>query len=245
MINITVQASTDRAIRKLSYVQMKQVPFATALALTKTGQAVKAAITETIPTVFQAPTQFTVNSIFLTPATKSRLWAKVWIKDRQAKYLFPEVEGGYRNSKGFENLLRRNGMLPAGWFAIPTASAPRNGNGNVPGSVLVKVLSQLQASRETAYNENTVAKRKRNAKASKGRYFAILPGRSHLPAGIYERMGTAFGSGVKMIFVYTPKKPVYRKRLPFYERAASVTKKIFPLAFREALRVALATERAS
>ena len=46
MLNITVQTSIGPAIAKLSYVQSKQVPFATALALTKTGQAVKAAITD-------------------------------------------------------------------------------------------------------------------------------------------------------------------------------------------------------
>lgn len=241
MMKITVQASIGPAIAKLNRLQSLQVPFATAKALTRTGQKVKEAITADIPDVFKAPTPFTLNSIFLTPATKTRLVAKVWIKDRQVKYLFPAVEGGPRQSKGFENLLRRNGLLPPGWFAIPTAAAPRNGYGNVPGAVIVKILSQLQASRETNYNENAKDKKRRNAKQVKGRYFAIMPKRSHLPAGIYERLGSSFGAGIRMIFVYSPKKPTYRKRLRFYERAAEVSRKVFPAAFRESLRAALAS----
>lgn len=243
MITVSVRGDISRAISRLNDVQQKHVPFATALALTKTGQAVKAALEVEIGEVFDRPTAFTKNALFLSPATKTRLRARVWIKDRQVKYLAPQVYGGARNTKGFEKLLQRTGMMPAGWYAIPAKGVKLDGHGNVPGGTITKILSQLQSSRDPTANENMKAKGKRNRSSPRGRYFAIQPGRSHLLPGIWERMGSAWGSAVRLVFLYTPKKPGYQARLKFYEIGEKVARAEFPIQFRLALRRALATAR--
>lgn len=63
----------------------------------------------------------------------------------QEKYLSPQIEGGSRRQKRFERLLSRKGILPPGWFALPGKGAKLDAAGNLPGSLIVKLLAYLQA----------------------------------------------------------------------------------------------------
>jgi len=236
MIKINVNVDIEQATRKLYAFQREQIPFARAVALTRTGQIVKKDLSEELASSFDAPTPFTRNSLFLTPATKTRNWAKVWIKDRQVKYLYPGIMGGKRDAKGFEGLLRRAGVLPGGWFAVPTKYAPKDAYGNVPGNVVVRILAQLHASRDSYQNETRSSRKRKGVKSKAARYFAALPGRSHLKPGIYERLSS---SGVRPIFIFTPKTPTYRPRYSFYERGEAIARREFPRQFEKALAQAL------
>lgn len=243
LIRIRVTADIKRAIRRLDDLQRKHVPFATALALNKTGQAVKSALQAEMDVAFDRPTPNTKSALYLSPASKSRLRARVWMKDKQARYLSTQVRGGKRPAKGFEALLRRTRRLPEGWYAVPSKYVKLDGYGNVPGGIITKILSQLQSSRDPTANENILAKRRRNRTMAKGRYFAVLPGRSHLAPGIWERMGTAWGSALRPVFLYTQRQPGYGSRLRFFEIGNRVAREEFPIQFQLALRRALSTAR--
>src|SRR6185295_5301988 len=153
--------------------------------------------------------------LYVKPATKQVQVAVVKVKDEAFKgnpavrYLFPEITGGTRNLKGFEKLLQRAGVMPSGWYAIPTSAAPFDAYGNVPGSVVMRILSQLQAARDSLTNESASLKAKRNRTKRNARYFAVNPAteRGKLKPGIYERLGSAWGSGIRPIFLYTQKPP--------------------------------------
>ncbi|SER86124.1 hypothetical protein SAMN04244573_04468, partial [Azotobacter beijerinckii] len=61
------KASADR-LRRIE----RQMPFATALALTRTAQLAKEAIEQDMRSVFDRPTRWTLNSLRLIPARKDR-----------------------------------------------------------------------------------------------------------------------------------------------------------------------------
>jgi hypothetical protein len=116
--------------RKLTDIQARHLPFATARALTLTARSASEAGRKEIPQVFKSPTPYTQNSIAFTPATKQSLTARVFVKDRvskggasPARYLLPEVRGGDRSLKRFEKALKSAGVMPPNLFAVPGGAA--------------------------------------------------------------------------------------------------------------------------
>jgi hypothetical protein len=251
VIGIKVTADISKVEHLFDNLRKDQVPFATALALTKTAQYVQGELTKAMDTVFDRPTPYTKNALYVKPATKSSLVAVVKVKDESFKgnpavrYLFPEITGGTRTLKGFEKLLQRAGVMPAGWYAIPTSAALLDAYGNVSGGVVTRILSQLQAARDSLTNESAVLKAKRNRTKRNARYFAVNPAteRGKLKPGIYERLGSVWGSGIRPIFLYTQKQPSYAARYDFYGMAKRLAAERYPIEAEAAIKQALATAR--
>ena len=63
----------DRDARRVIARMRSEHPFALAYALTKTAQDIKAAEIDVMKNVFDRPTRFTLNVLFLKPATKTDL----------------------------------------------------------------------------------------------------------------------------------------------------------------------------
>jgi hypothetical protein len=251
MIGIKVTADTAKLDVYFNVLRTDQVPFATALALTKTAQYVQGELTKAMDTVFDRPTPYTKNALYVKPARKDDLVAIVKVKDESFKgnpavrYLFPEITGGTRNLKGFEKLLQRAGVMPAGWYAIPTSAALLDSYGNVPAGTVTRILSQLQSARDSLTNESATLKAKRNRTKRNARYFAVNPAteRGKLKPGIYERLGTAWGSGIRPIFLYTQKQPSYSARYDFYGMAQRLAVERYPMEAELAIQRAIATAR--
>jgi len=242
----------------LTHLQREQIPFATAYALTQTAKKAQAEVEREVPRVFDRPTPFTQKPVRTKPATKRNLTAEVLIKDYAAKgnaavkWLIAEIKGGPRRPKGFELLLQRAGVMPAGWYAVPTKYAPLDQYGNVPGSRINAILSQLQASRDPGTRESAEQKGKRNSVKYRGRsrparYFVSYPGGNaktqHLAPGIWERIGFGFGSAVRPVFIYTQKRPSYRKRLDFDRIVRSTVQAQLGLQFKRGFLLASRTAR--
>jgi len=142
----------------LDRLTQRQLPFAIAVALTRTGQVIKNAEISEMRRVFDRPTPFTLNSLMLRPATKQRQYAEVWFKDfapkgtPAAKYLLPQVRGGSRSNKRFEGALRHGGVLGRDEYAIPARGAPKDSYGNVRRGLYQRILSDLGSSRDASQN---------------------------------------------------------------------------------------------
>jgi hypothetical protein len=249
---VDVRSDLKDVERMLQGLKKDQIPFATAYALTQTAKAAQANIEYDIKRVFKAPTPYTKKAVRTVTASKTRLSATVKLKDESFKgnpavrYLIYQITGGPRGHKGFEKLLHRAGVMPSGWFAVPTRNAPLDAYGNVPGSVITRILSQLQASRDELTRE-TPTSRARNLrkKARVSRYFVALPGRArtaHLAPGIWERVSFGFGSSVRPVFIFTASAPTYSKRLPFYETIDRTIEQELARQFERGFRVAQATQ---
>jgi hypothetical protein len=256
-MKLSVQTDIRGFQRNMETLRKDQIPFATAYALTQTAIAAQKEVEREIPRVFDNPTPFTRQAIRIRPATKRRLQSEVLVKDFAAKgnaavkWLMAEIYGGPRNLKAFERLLSWAGAMPAGWYAVPTNYAPRDQYGNVPGSAINQILSQLQARRDVTANESAAQRARRNSDGNRSkrrlsRYFAVLPGRertAHLKPGIYERVAFGFGTSVRPVFIYTPNAPRYRPRLRFAKIVKDTVQSQFGLQFRRGFALAARTAK--
>jgi len=253
MLDYVVTGDVSKITAHLSNLAQRQVPFATALALTRTAKFVESKIKEEMPRVFDRPTRYTLNSLYVRTATKNRLWAEVKIKDYAAKsiapikWLAPQIYGGTRSRKGFEGLLVRAGRMPAGYYAVPASSMPRDAYGNVSRGQIVKILADLQATRDPldrATDRSRLRRRRSRTKRAQF-YFSTYPVNwrtAHLKPGIYVRTEFGFGSSIRPVMLFVPAVR-YRKRLRFYEIADQSARMRFPIEFALAMRHAIATAR--
>jgi hypothetical protein len=231
----TVQASAARVTAALRQYGDRIVSYALPTALTRTAQDARAALRRALPTTFDRPTPYTLNSTYVRPATRADRRAWVGFRDfagkgtPAARYLLPNVEGGARRLKGSEVQLRGAGLLPPGLFAVPGEEAELDAYGNMKRGQLVKILSAVRAFGEQGYTANRrgVGRGKRRTEA----YFAAPPGnRQGLPPGIYRRDG----ADPRPVILFV-KPPSYRPRFRFYAIVESAVRDSFPTRFAEAL----------
>ncbi|MBC2676904.1 hypothetical protein [Pseudomonas baltica] len=76
MFKVQSRGLTD-GLAELTEIEQRQIPFATALALTETAKLIKSSIEDEMRAVFDRPTPFTMNALRLIPATKQKLEARV------------------------------------------------------------------------------------------------------------------------------------------------------------------------
>ncbi len=74
----------------------KQLPFATAKGLTATAKDAESKLTSALPKQLDRPTPFTMKAFAVEPATKQKLYAKVYVRPDQEKYLDFQIGGGVR-----------------------------------------------------------------------------------------------------------------------------------------------------
>lgn len=116
MIEISVRWDIDAVLRRVKAAE-RQIPFATAKALTRTAIDARRDVMDALPKVFDRPNPFTMRGIGYRQATKATLSAAVFIRDKQAEYLSRQIAGGTRRP-------RRRAL------ALPT-TAPLDRYGNV------------------------------------------------------------------------------------------------------------------
>lgn len=228
----------------------KQVQYAGAVALTKTAKEVQTGIQREMMTSFDHPTDYTLGSVYMTPATKQKLVAKVGLKDDAfkgvpaARYLAPQIYGGKRSMKAMEKALQAAGLMPSGHFAVPAVGAQMDQFGNVKTSQIVQIMSQLRVQRGGGYDS-----KRSNSKASKRSvekqgvtYFAVPKTRNRLKPGIYAKVQFSTGSAVRPVFIFVSTVK-YKEALEFFKVAQEIVAEKFQLNFKTELKKAIATAR--
>ncbi len=250
MSQIAIEVDADNLLgRQFSELERQNLPFAIMQAVNATAFEIREQWKRVAPRVFDRPTSLTRNAAMYRKATKDRLYAEVFLRDEAvkgappAKYLVPQVEGGVRRKKAFEVLLQQKGMMPAGQFAVAGRGAKLDAYGNVRAAEITKILSQLGAQRDAYQNQsNASARRRASRKRRGGEYFAITKQRGRLRPGIYERIGTGFGSAVRSIFIYTS-RATYRPRYDIFGLAQRQWDKLMPFYFNRELAKALQSSK--
>lgn len=252
MVAITVDVNTEAITRALAH-NARQAKFAVAVALTRTAKNVKDAEYEQMRKSFDRPTTYTLRSLYMKPATRAKLEARVWLKDESAgsgtpasKYLLPQIEGGPRNVKRFEKALQAAGHMPHGYKAVPGRFAKLDRFGNVSFGQIIQILSQLNITLTAGHARNISTDPKKAARARRragGQFFAVPTARGRLRPGIYQRRDFAFGSAApRPVFIFVP-RVTYRRRFPFAEVAQRVIAAEFPAHFARAWDDAIRTAR--
>jgi hypothetical protein len=232
MVGVSID---DRKLQQRFDKLIAAYPKAVSDLLNVSAFEVRAEWAKQILSVFDRPTPLTQRAPLYKKSTPQHLVAEVFIRDEvsggvaPARYLRPQVFGGVRARKASERAMRSRLTFPSFW--VPGKEAPLDKYGNVPGSLVGKILSQLQASRvkdqrETALKRGRRLKRERS-KGSQGNYFVLQRRRGKLfPGVVYERI-SVLGAGenggraseVRAVLFGVPRPPRYTVRFDVFELA--------------------------
>jgi hypothetical protein len=228
----------------------RQAPFVAAVSLTRTIKDVQAGEVAEMRRVFDRPTPYALNGLYVKPATKADLEARVWVKDNPFgkgtpadRFLLPQIYGGSRGQKGMERLLERAGLMRAGWRAVPAAGAELDGYGNVKRAQITQILSQLKLQRNAGYESRSTGSARSNRTVARQGvvYFALPYARRGLKPGIYAKRGL-HGVDLKPVFIFVPAVQ-YRERLKFFQVGQRIATERFPVHFNTEFAKAMATAR--
>lgn len=218
MLHFSVSADSSKLIAQINKLKSDRIPKALMDAANEIGSVINSILRKEISERFDRPTLHTQRAIDWKRATRERPEVRIWVKEdpnkgtAQAKYLDPQMRGGPRRHKRFERALIAKGLMPANLYAVPSRGAPVDSHGNVPGSFIVRMLSDLQAFGEQGYRANRKAKRRG---VKKQNYFFAAPGgpsTAHLKPGIYWHLNDL----LVPVFLFT-RQPTYQIRYPFYD----------------------------
>lgn len=227
MINISITMTGLEQVQKQLDTLQKQLPYIAARSATTVARQVQQGLSKQMTSIFDKPTPFIQNSLFVTPATKSTLIATVAFKDRMPngnapeKYIKEHIAGGKRNMKPFERRLVSQGVLPAGMKVVPGREVRVDRFGNMSRKLMTDVLHAVSKKQD-----------------ARSKYF-IADRTSHLAQGVWERLAKRHIRPV-MLFVNAAE---YQRRFHFYELGKEFAYDAFPQAFNTALEQALATAR--
>lgn len=241
MITISVADNIKDITRDLEDFARRQVPFATARALTETAKGVQAALQKEIKSVFDRPTPWIQRSPVVERATKASLTATVGIRDKgerasPAKYLKEHFTGGARGNKPMEVAMRAMGILAPGWLAVPSDDGvKKDAFGNVSPATVKRILRELQGGG------------KRQDRRAAYRLFIVRPGQSsrrasHLAPGVWSVVRAGDQSVMKPVFLFVA-RATYRKVIDLPSIAEKVVASDFERNFKAALDGALRTAR--
>jgi hypothetical protein len=247
-------------IATLSDIERRQLPYGVMLALNDTGFQVRQAWSDEIGRVFDRPAPWIQKSPEIPRldagrpglATKDNLRVVVQIEDfwggkgiPPGKTLRSEVTGGARHMKASEQRLGRF------WVAGSGFRDRLDAYGNVPGSVVGQILSQLGLSQHVSgflANQTETSRGRRLRRAKKkgtrgGEFFLVRATRGRLQAGVYERIRTGAGTTVRAVLFFVDKAPTYRIRFNPEKIARDVFHARFPTNFINRMSQAILTAR--
>ena len=211
-------ASLRDLSRQLKQLQ-KQIPFATAQAMTSVVRDIAAAQKVALGRKLESPTPFTVNSVGSAGARKNNLHAKVFVRDVAAEYLEPFEFGG-------EHKLNSQALLN-----------PKNIKLNKYGNMPRNKLSQLKAKPNVFVGEvngvDAVWQRRKPKKAKKKRARRSAngtrrPKRKQRAPKLLVRFGDAL-----------PVTPV----LGYMDRSKAMAEALMPAALSRAIADAIRTAK--
>jgi len=215
-----------KAYRKaMDETHRRQLPFATAQALTATAGHVGLAWQQEMQTKLDKPTPFTVNSVAVTPARKDNRTAVVYIRDIAAQYLEPFVDGGTHFLGGKQGLLTPKDIKTNAYGNIPrNALSALKGRPDIfIGKVETKDGQSINGVWQRV-NVNTKGGVRRGKKANRGSLYSAQHGRLKLLIRFNDPM-------------------VVRQHLDFDGRAAEAVAKYIEPEFAKAFSKAMATAR--
>lgn len=268
MIEIQVNSEIAKALDMLKGVAKDKWPSILAYATNQTGYYVLNKYKQQMPSFIDRPIPFTVNSIYLKPANKTRVEASIQWREfagsgtSGGKYLRPIVEGGARRLKKFEKALQGAGLMPRGMVAVPTKDAPLDQYGNVPGALYTKILSYLRANPDglqnrsvqklkrmktknlfkgiakTALNYQKVQAAEEKKKKKNAKYFTVISGRGNPLPPGIYERVNLFGGAIRRLFNFVTETS-YHVTFPFERIGREAAQAKFPEKLGEAIERSL------
>lgn len=211
-------ADLDDALASLKQLGPALAARALADALNHTANQARKALRAEMEDVFDRPTPWVLNSIFMQNATTKIPEAALYVKDGKLggkgrgfdEWFKPQVDGGSRLTKGSEKMLREMGILQPGYFIVPAAGARLDASGGMSRGHMTQILSGLRAYNKSGSDHNATESR-RSLRAGHGTAFFVIR-RGKRAIGIAERRGKSMA----MVLAFV-KRPAYQERFQFYD----------------------------
>lgn len=191
-MQISVKSDVDKALKSMSVLQWKQMPFAAALGLSMTAKKVMKVEQRMMVKQLDRPTPFSVKGVRWQGANKAdfklgRLHSRIYLMPKQAEYLSFQIEGGTRTPKGTA-------------IAVPTSNVKLNRYGNLAGGQgrIKRLLAKKKTFQGTINGVAGVWQR---------------PKRGRQRAGTYGVKGKQ--TGLKLLVAYASSTQ-YQPRFEFY-----------------------------
>lgn len=222
MTQIRVKAEGLAEAQRFLGKVVKQMPFATAKALTMTAADVRDEVVKELPKHLDKPIAFTRRAFGYQSATKRKLQARVFAKSIQAQYLWYAVEGGTQSSM------------------IQPANVKLNKYGNIPRGKLKKLIARPDVFYGTIKGITGLWQR--------GKYFGQGKFRAQVSTRRGARGQTAYkfkhGQFRRLKLLAAHKANVkYKTQFDFYGLAQRTMDRKWRGNLNEAWRLALATAR--
>ena len=222
---LTIRKTTGsiaEVIAAIRDVPVRLIPYAASTALTRTAQiAAKKDLPDAMRAVFDRPTAYALNSLFVQPSTVKTQSARVMVKDTTSskgvvpeKFLFPGVEGGMRNEKRFEKSLRYAGLLPAGHRVMPGDDIELDASGNISTGLIRSVIAfskKVQPERKKPRTAKEAKAQQRALKQANPKNYVFLPSKNGRSPVLAQRTGKVLSK----LFGFVKTEPNYTKRLDF------------------------------
>ncbi len=239
---ISVSNNIREVQRELDSIARDQLPFATAVAITRTARIVSRELSGELREGLDNPTPYITKSTFSTSAKKQDLNATIGVRDEAsrgaspAQYVQEHFTGGARGLKPFEVALQSIGALPRGMRAVPGQGIKRDRFGNPNRRDVQEVIGAVRRG-------IAVFKGKGKRTVLTG-YFIRLPQdrrpqARHLEPGIWRRIGR---DAVIPVFLFI-EEASYRKRFDLPKLARTVIDRDFNRELATALDQAVRTAR--
>lgn len=257
MLNFSVNTegkSFEETFKLMRAFNPKQFDYATSVAINKVAEDIKFVLVREMTRVFDRPTQYTLNSLFIRYAKKTEPVAYVSFKNAGSsnagsagQYLLAEVYGGGRASKRSEKTLSNLGFKGAQDFYLTPASGVKlDSSGNVPRRKYEEIIAFFKANKGHDFASNSRSSNRIANKVNAGlsaAYFIALPNdvrvqSKRLSPGIYERKGLSFTK----VFNIT-RKPIYKSVFKFFDIGQAVARDQFAKRFIESFNNAIRTAR--
>jgi hypothetical protein len=233
-VQISVKADVESVKAQLLYLQNEGVRKAAARALNNTAFAARKDLQAILPQVFDRPTRWTLNAPWVEKARPGRAYRLAATVSLQGKFLpstresflAPHIDSGPRKPKRMEVLLRARGVLGANEYLVPSQFQRLDAYGNVPRSVVQKVLANLQAHFDP--HQRTPIGGARSGKKKAEYYFTRKGVRGQRLTAIWQRFP---GGHAVPAFIVVSSAPKYRKRLPFAKIVKVAIDRVWPVEF--------------
>jgi len=236
MLTIKIEGMEELKSR-LSNIGRDQLPFAAAMAITKTAKSVEARLQSDMAGVFKSPSPYVKRATFTQIANKRDLTATVGLKDMKpaggtapSLLLKEHFIGGMRGRKPFEKAIESIGGLPHGYRAIPGAGIKLDAYGNPSRKEISEMLGALRAKIQVYKG--------RGKRLMLVGYFIVPVGAdTHLHPGIYKRFAR---KSIKPMFIFV-QSAAYKKVIDFERSANEVVASEFQPNFDVAFSFAMST----
>lgn len=234
-LNVTIKG-LDELRANLKQFSDRRFNAAIATAATRTALTTRQDLKAEMGKVFDRPTAYALNGMYVKTATADKPTSRVWFKDDGStsnagtpaeKFILPNVEGGARRTKRFERALQAAGALPQGWHAVPGQGARLDAYGNIAVGQIIQILSQLRITLVAGSTRNLSTDARKKAAALKkagGRFFVVPPGVGIQP-GVYQR--EFIGRTITPVLVFV-QSTNYKRRFDFFGVGRASVERTFP-----------------